>query len=149
MTATAVRPRKPSAQARASMTPEQELEYLIADQAADDTARLSTPGGQVSLNATTVGPGGVLLEVQELIEYDPWELVDAAIDLALDPGEVAYRGPVTSHLRRRRGDTLVDPRKIPHGTPGGYQNHGCRLVCCRTAWAEYTRDRRAAKRPEA
>jgi hypothetical protein len=32
--------------------------------------------------------------------------------------------------------------EIWHGTPGGYTNHRCKCVDCRTAWATYRRVRR-------
>ena len=134
MAATAVRPRL-SARAKADMTPEQELEYLIAEQAADDTYRLDPRGGDISLDAAA-----------DAIGYDPWDLVDAAIDLGLEPAEVAYAGELVNTLRPRRGDILVDPSKTPHGTHNAYRNYKCRCPKCRAAWAAYVRERRAAQR---
>lgn len=36
--------------------------------------------------------------------------------------------------------------RIPHGTPGGYNNHGCRRPCCRAAAAAARAAHRAAHR---
>lgn len=135
---------------RPPMSPEDELEWLIAAQAADDTVYLSVRGGQVSLDApVTNGDTGQVSSIgAEFVGRDPWELVDSTIDLGLDPSEVAFRGDLVDSVPRRGmlGGGLVDPRAVPHATAGGYQNHKCRCVPCTNAWAKYKRDRRAARR---
>jgi hypothetical protein len=40
----------------------------------------------------------------------------------------------------------ADPGRIPHGTPNGYRNYGCRLACCRQPSTEYQREYRALRR---
>jgi len=35
---------------------------------------------------------------------------------------------------------------IPHGTPTGYVNRGCRCKACMNAWATYMREWRAKER---
>lgn len=146
------------------MTPEAELERLIAEQARDDRPWVDTPGWQVSLDAQLLGSsqgdggrherrsgGGTVGDEQ--VGRDPWPLVDAAIALGLDPSEVAYSGDLVDHtppprgLLRGRG--LIDTRRIPHGTAGGYQNHKCRCIPCTNAWAAYKRERRAARKAAA
>ena len=132
------------------MTPEQELDLLFQEQFEDDTPYVDTPSWQVSLDAPVssgVGPASTV--GAEFIGYDPWDLVDGAIELGLDPAEVAYRGDIISHLHPRRGDVLTDPRKIPHGTAGGYTNHKCRCTRCRAAYAALRREGRARARATA
>jgi hypothetical protein len=150
---TAARPRRLTALERMAMTPEQELERLVAEQEADDTHYQITSGTayewQVSLDALApTGDGGTI--GAELVGRDPWDLVDACIDIGLDPAEVAYSGDISHTLPRRRGllagGGLIDPTQIPHATAGGYQNHKCRCRPCKTAWATYSRERRAARR---
>lgn len=135
----------------ADMTLEQELELLIAEQAAGDTHYVDTPGWQVSLDANAPsGEGGSI--GGELVGRDPWDLVDAALDLGLDPAEVAFSGDLIDALPHRRGllvGGLIDATQIPHATAGGYQNHRCRCIPCTTAWATYSRERRAAKKAAA
>jgi hypothetical protein len=45
--------------------------------------------------------------------------------------------------RKRRKASL-----IPHGTVNGYMNYGCRERCCKTAWANYIRERRSRRNRE-
>jgi hypothetical protein len=145
MSASAVAPPRRRTLERTGMTLEQELELLIREQTTDDTHYVDVPGSQVSLDAPAPsGEGGTIGD--ELIGYDPWDLVDAVVDLELDPAAVAYSGPLVDHMPLRRGTVLTDPRKTPHGTAGAYQNHKCRCPRCRSAWATYVRERRAAQR---
>lgn len=135
--------------ARAPLTPEQELELLVAAQEADDTHRIQTPNSswQVSLDAPD--PNGEGSIGAELVGRDPWGLVDDCIDLGLDPSEVAYSGELVDTVPSGRGllgGGLIDATQIPHGTAGGYQNHKCRCIPCTNAWATYKRERRAAKK---
>jgi len=137
---------------RQGMTPEQELALLIQEQADDDTSYASTERGREwSLDAPAPGSDGGSVG-DEMVGRDPWSLVDDAIDLGLDPTEVAYAGDIVDSIPSRGGlfgGGLVDPNAIPHATAGAYQNHKCRCVPCTKAWATYKRERRAAKRAEA
>ena len=133
---------------RTGMTREQELELLMQEQAADDTPYLTTPGWQVSLDAPVDDGHGTASSVgAEMVGRDPWPLVEAAVDLRLDPAELAYAGDLVDYLPPRRGEALSDPRKIPHGTAGGYTNHKCKCSRCRGAYAALRRQGRAARRP--
>jgi hypothetical protein len=152
MSAAVMAPRAPRRRTleRMGMTPEQELELLIREQEADDTHYVDVPGWQVSLDASAPsGEGGTIGD--ELIGRDPWELVDSAIDLGLNPAPLAYSGDLVDSMPPRRGllvGGLIDPLNIPHATAGGYQNHKCRCVPCTAAWATYKRERRVARRAE-
>lgn len=121
------------------------LALLIAEQKADDTYWITTRRGEVSLDAPwkdgTVG--------SELVGRDPWELVDAAIDLSLDPGELAYAGDVYDAFRPKRGCVLTDPRDTDHGTVNAYVNRKCRCEGCRAAMAQYMRAYRAERKAAA
>jgi hypothetical protein len=150
------RPRRLTALERATLSPEHELELLIAEQEHDErrSSWADTPPWQWSLDAPSTAADGMSGTVgADLVGRDPWELVDSAIDLGLDPGEVAYSGdivdstPPSRGLLRGRG--LIDSRSIPHGTAGGYQNHKCRCIPCTNAWATYKRERRAARKAAA
>lgn len=132
----------------APTTHDAELAQLISEQAADDTHWVNTPRWQVSLDATAPsGEGGTIGE--ELLGRDPWSLVDACIDLGLDPAEVAYSGELVSHLRPRRGEGLADGQNIRHGTIYGYRRQECRCPKCRAAQAAHVAEYRARKRAEA
>lgn len=45
--------------------------------------------------------------------------------------------------------TTRRPKPIPHGTPNGYVNRGCRCSPCRRAWADYIGARRRTERQRA
>lgn len=150
--AIAIRPRRLTALERARMTPGEELERLVLEQAYDE-ARSSwadTPAWQWSLDSPAVEGGTV---GADLVGRDPWELVDAAIDLGLDPSEVAYSGDVLDATPPSRGllrgQGLIDVGAIPHGTAGAYQNHKCRCSPCTIGWATYKRTRRALRKAAA
>lgn len=104
---------------RQGMTPEEELELLIAEQQADDTHIIRKPLNELSLDAPA--PGGLGL-VSDFIGVDE-------------------DGEIISFLPREEG--LIAGSKIPHGTRGGYTNYRCRCNPCRSANAEYVRARRA------
>jgi hypothetical protein len=145
--ATAIAPPRRRTLERTGMTPEQELELLISEQRADDTHYVDVPGSQVSLDSPAPsGEGGTIGD--EMIGRDPWDLVDACIDLGLEPAEVAFSGDLVDNMPLRRGGVLTDPRKINHGTINGYTNHKCKCAHCRGAWAKYLREYRAARRAE-
>lgn len=129
------------------MTREEELELLIAEQERDDTSFISTPTMQVSLDAPVLGTDGPSTVGAEFVGRDPWELVDAAIDLGLDPAEVAYSGTLVDHVSQR-GEALADPRKIAHGTLHGYTRQKCKCARCKGAMAAWKKQRRAELRAQ-
>jgi len=45
-----------------------------------------------------------------------------------------------------KATTTAAAKKIPHGTPNGYVNYGCRSACCSRAWADYMKAWRAQQR---
>ena len=143
MAVTATRPRRLTALERTSMTPEQELERLIAEQEADDTHYVDSRGSQVSLDAPWAG-GTVGSEV---IGRDPWELVDDAVDLGLDPTELAFRGSLAD-LRPHRS-AFANTGETIHGTANAYTNQKCRCEVCSAAWAKYMREYRASRKAAA
>lgn len=126
------------------MTPDEELEFLIAQQQADDSTHYaeSESGWFISLDAPAPDGG----RIGDSIGRDPWGLVDDVIDVGLDPAEVAYAGDLIADIPFRGGGALADPRSIPHGTMGGYSNHKCRCGDCRGAYASYRRTKRAHTR---
>lgn len=136
------RRRRYTALERETMTPEQVLDLLIAEQEADDTHRAHVPAAQVSLDAPVTDRTGGYDEGtvgSELLGYDPWGLVDAAIDLNIDPSALAYSGDLVSGIRL---PGLVDVR---HGTLTGYRKQGCRCPKCRKANSEHVAAYRARK----
>ena len=149
----------------AVLTPQQELEQLVAEQQADDTFYVVRPHGEISLDSPSPSGEGTIgtelvgydpwddvdeaLDNAELLGRDPWALVDAAIDAHVDPVEVAYGGEIVSFLRPRRGDVLLDPQSIVHGTIAAYRNRGCRCVDCKAANTRHVSEWRARKRAEA
>jgi hypothetical protein len=148
MAALATRPRRLTALERTLMTPEQELERLILEQEADDIYWVRPQDSGVSLDMSYMSQvhDGPPRLVGEMVGRDPWDLVDAAIDLGLDPTELAFAGDLVDCLQPRRGDVLTDPRNTDHGTINAYANAKCRCLKCRAANAQYMRDYRAARK---
>ena len=107
------------------MTPEQELELLIAEQQADDTYYVDRREGEVSLDAPS--PDGKS-SLGDLIGVD-------------EDGELIV-------FFRPYSDTAFDTQKSQHGTLYGYRRLGCRCVPCKRANACYMREYRAARRAE-
>lgn len=105
---------------RMGMNPEQELELLIREQQKDDTYFVDRPAGEISLDAPAPDRGGTVADLIGVTE-------DGVIFLGESLGISG----------------LADPRRVPHGTLGGYTNHRCRCVPCRKANTAYRRRKRA------
>jgi hypothetical protein len=110
-------------QRRALMTPEEELELLIAEQTADDTTFVYPDPNVISLDA----PSG-FGTIGDLIGTD-------------EHGEVIC-------FFHPREATLFDAQKSQHGTIYGYMKLRCRCVLCSAANAKYHREYRARKREQ-
>lgn len=101
------------------MTPEEELTLLIEEQRKDDTYE-QRPERFVSMS------------------------LDKPIGDARDGATVGSmfgvdeEGQVFCFLPRTRGYAMG--RLIPHGTPGGYTNHGCHCRACTSAQSARHRD---------
>lgn len=112
------------------MTREEELARLILEQERDDNY-FQRPERHVvlSLDAPAgFSEGGDLGVIGDLIGADE-------------------DGQIVSFLPRSRGWAMG--RFIPHGTKGGYVNHGCKCAPCTAAAAAYQRTyyQRKLKRP--
>lgn len=120
---TAARPRGRRSLERSGMTPEEELELLIAEQQADDVYTISPPHGQVSLDAAAPDGKGIVADL---------------IGVTEDGEIVSFFRPVS---------LLADVTQTPHGY-GGYTKYGCRCLKCRKANADYRREYRARRRAD-
>lgn len=114
---------------RTGMTPEQELELLISEQAADNVFFIRKPAGEISLDGPA--PGGQDGHVVDFlgVEYD--------FD-AFDPDA---QGELVDFLPREEQSLFAVG--IPHGTWSTYVNRKCRCRPCTDAAAAYFRQRRA------
>ena len=109
------------------MTPEEELEQLIAEQKADDT-HIVRPDRQArygySLDAT-------------------WQNSDSGGETSFaNVIGVDMEGEVVSFIKHRKGSILTGSAEW-HGTEDGYSNHLCRCARCRAANAAANRRRKA------
>lgn len=103
------------------MTPEQELELLIAEQATDDTYFIGKPAGEIGWDGPAPGSrnGG---NVEDFVGVD-------------------LEGEIVSFLPRP--EESVFGVSLAHGTRSTYENLRCRCLACRAANAAYRRQRRA------
>lgn len=122
MQAVATRPRRRTLE-RTAMTPEQELELLIAEQQADDTYFIDRPAGEISLDAPS--PDG-RSTISDLIGVD-------------EEGNLVV-------FFRPHSDTAFDVQKMQHGTIYGYRRLRCRCFRCTTAQAIAVADYRARRK---
>jgi hypothetical protein len=127
MSALAEAPLRRRALERSGMTPEQELELLIQEQAADDTYFVRKAAGECQLD------GGVS------------ELVGVTYDF--DSFDSEAQGEVISYLPREE-DSLFSSH-VKHGLRSTYTNLKCKCVACRAAESAYQRERRAAAKARA
>lgn len=109
---------------RSGMTPEQELELLIAEQKRDDTDRVDRPSFVISLDAPTPDGKSTMLD---LVGYD-------------EDGQLVSFIPGTRDC--------YDPRAITHGTRGAYTKFGCKCPPCRKANSDYIAEYRARRKSE-
>lgn len=110
---------------RTAMTPEQELELLIAEQQADDTYYVDRPAGEISLDAPAPSGDGTL---GDLVGYD-------------DSGELVCFAPVP-----RASSPIGNAGQ--HGTIYAYMRLRCRCAPCTDANSSYMRMYRARKRAQ-
>lgn len=99
------------------MTPEEELALLIEEQRQDDTHivwpdRKQPDRSMKTISLDALAPGMHGATFGDLIGVDE-------------------DGEIISFLPRSRGFAMG--RHIPHGTPGGYTNHGCKCPRCTAA----------------
>lgn len=123
--ATAVRPRRRRSLERMAMTPEQELELLIAEQHADDTYYVDRHEGEISLDAPSPDGHSTL---GDMIGVD-------------EDGELIV-------FFSAHSGTAFDTQRSQHGSLYGYRRLGCRCAPCKRANATYMREYRAARRAE-
>lgn len=118
MTVLAVAPLRRRALERKGMTPEEELQLLIQEQAKDDeTYSVSRPEHVVSMDSPLPSGHGT---ISDLIGVD-------------DEGDFHCYLP-------NPGASF--PSGFPHGY-GGYTKHGCRCRQCKNGNAAYRRQRRS------
>lgn len=132
---TAVRPLRRRSLERTGMTPEQELELLVAEQQKDDTYYVDRHPGEISLDAR--GPGGTGSTISDYVGVD-------------EEGDLVIFGAPRGSLRRVLGATpsFADPRSITHGTIYSYRRLGCKCSPCRAAQAKAVSEYRANRRAE-
>lgn len=63
-----------------------------------------------------------------------WEVFDART-----------RKPLVAPPKPKRAKKGLPPGDPRHGTPNGYNNHGCRCPVCKKGWTEYMVTRRRRK----
>jgi hypothetical protein len=107
------------------MTPEEELELLIAEQQADDTFFVDRPAGEISLDAPAPNGEGT---IGDMIGYD--EEGELAVFMPLPPAS----SPIGNASQ--------------HGTIYAYKRLECRCVPCKAANAAYLAAYRKRRRDE-
>ena len=122
--AVAARPLRRRTLEREGMTPEQELELLIAEQKADDTYFVDRPSFVLSLDAPSPSGDGA---IGDLIGRDEEG------DLISFVGSAPAFAPDTT---------------IPHGNRGRYTKYGCRCRPCKAANSAFIREYRKGRRAE-
>jgi hypothetical protein len=127
-TATATRPSRRTLERR-GMTPDEELELLIAEQQADDVYFVRKPLGEISLEAPA--PGGFEGSVSDYI----------GLEFDFDAFDPDASGEVVSYLPRSEESLFAVG--FPHGTFNAYNNHKCRCTKCKSFFADYRRRKRA------
>lgn len=109
------------------MTPEEELELLIAEQQHDDTYFIDRREGEISLDAPTPDRTRT---IHDLIGVD-------------EDGEVVTFLRNAAHLNY---SPLRDPRQTVHGTIYAYRRLRCKCAPCKAAQAKAVREYRARRR---
>lgn len=104
---------------REGMTPEQELELLIAEQKADDTYFIDRPAGEISIDAPAPNGEGT---IGDMIGYD--EEGELVVFMPLPPTS----SPIGNASQ--------------HGTIYAYARLKCKCRPCKNAKAAYERERR-------
>lgn len=127
---------------RTAMTPEQELELLIAEQQADDTYFIDRPSHIISLDAPAPHGEGA---IGDLIGFDPWPAIDSMIDAGLDPLDYDLDSDeLLVMLPLPATPPLADVSQ--HGTIYAYRRLRCRCVPCTAAQAKAVREYRASRK---
>lgn len=119
LAATVARPRRRRSLERATMTPEEELELLVAEQQADDTHFIRKQLGEISYDGPAPRLDG---NVEDYVGVDE---DGAFVSFLVGAGESLFSV------------------NVPHATFNAYNNLKCRCLKCRKFMTEYRRLRRA------